>query len=148
VAVSDLVARLTAKGWSLAVAESLTGGLLASHAARLPDAAQWFRGGLVAYHGDVKRELLSIGDAPVVSESAARTMAEAVAGLLGANCGLAATGVGGPDPEDGVPPGTVWIATFVDGTTDAMLLQLDGGPHAVLEQSCARAVAALTTALS
>ena len=80
--VSDL-SELVAKGWSLAVAESLTGGLLADRAARLPNAARWFRGGLVAYHADVKRDLLGIGDAPPVSEASARSMAANVARLLG-----------------------------------------------------------------
>jgi nicotinamide-nucleotide amidase len=146
--VSDLASRLTGNGWSLAVAESLTGGLLANCAARQPEAARWFRGAVVAYHGDVKRDLLGIGDVPVVSEAAARAMAGNVARLLRADCGLAATGVGGPDPEDGVRPGTVWIATFVAGTTNAALLDLRGDPHAVIEQTCAHAVDALMAALS
>lgn len=144
--MSDL-SRLVAKGWSLAVAESLTGGLLANHAARLPDAARWFRGGLVAYHGDVKRDLLGIGEAPVVSEAAARAMAANVVRLFGADCGVAATGVGGPDPEDGVRPGTVWIATFVAGTVDAELLELEGDPRSVIQQTCTRAFATLNAAL-
>jgi nicotinamide-nucleotide amidase len=145
--VSDL-SRLATKGWSLAVAESLTGGLLANHAARLPNAARWFRGGLVAYHGDVKRDLLDIGEVPVVSEAAARSMSQNVVRLLGADCGLAATGVGGPDPEDGVAPGTVWIATTVAGTTEAGLLALDGDPRSIIEQTCTLAFEALQERLT
>jgi nicotinamide-nucleotide amidase len=145
--VNDL-SELLARGWSLAVAESLTGGLLANHAARLPDASRWFRGGLVAYQADIKRELLGIGEAPVVSEASARSMAGNIARLLGADCGLAATGVGGPEPEDGIAPGTVWIATFVAGATHAQLLELDGDPGSVIEQTCIHAYGALKAALS
>lgn len=64
-------------------------------------------GGLVAYHGDIKRDLLGIGDAPVVSKVVARAMAGKVAQLLGADCSLAATAVGGPGRDDGLAPGTV-----------------------------------------
>jgi PncC family amidohydrolase len=93
----DLVEGLTRRGWTLAVAESLTGGLLADHFARLPEAGSWFRGGIVAYAEGVKRSLLDIGDAPVVSEGAARAMAETAARLLGAEVAVAVTGVGGPE---------------------------------------------------
>jgi nicotinamide-nucleotide amidase len=59
-----------------------------------------------------------------------------VARLLGADVGLAVTGVGGPDPSDGQPPGTVWIAVHHAGTTDTRLWVFDGTPPEVVLAAC------------
>lgn len=134
-------------GPTVAVAESLTGGLLCSRLARREGAAEWFRGGVVAYTRLTKERLLDIGDAPVVSEAAARSMAAHVAELLSADVAVAVTGVGGPDPEDGIPPGTVWIARCGDGGTEAHLFHFDGDPTAVCDQTCDAAEALLDNAL-
>jgi nicotinamide-nucleotide amidase len=120
----------------VAVAESLTGGLLCSRLARQQGASDWFLGGVVAYTRLTKERLLDIGDAPVVSEAAARSMAETVARLLSADLAVAVTGVGGPDPEDGIEPGTVWIATFEAGRTEAQLHHFSGDSQAVCNQTC------------
>lgn len=120
----------------MAVAESLTGGLLCNRLARQEGASDWFLGGVVAYTRRTKERLLDIGDAPVVSEAAARSMAENVARLLSADRAVAVTGVGGPDPEDGVAPGTVWIATYDTGRTEARLHHFDGDAGEVCEQTC------------
>jgi nicotinamide-nucleotide amidase len=131
---------IAASGRSLAVAESLTGGLLSNRFARLPGAADWFRGGVVAYCRPVKEELLGIGEAPVVSEAAARSMARGAASVLGADVALAVTGVGGPDPQDGLEPGTVWIALHrPDGDDLAERHVFKGDPAAVVEQTCGAA---------
>jgi nicotinamide-nucleotide amidase len=128
---------------TVAVAESLTGGLLCSRFARQEGASDWFRGGVVAYARMTKERLLDIGDAPVVSEAAARAMAAGVAELLSADVAIAVTGVGGPDPEDDIPPGTVWIARYRGGETEAHLLRFDGDPAAVCDQTCDAAEALL-----
>ena len=121
---------------TVAVAESLTGGLLCSRFARQEGASDWFRGGVVSYARMTKERLLGIGDAPVVSEAAARFMAARVAELLSADVAIAVTGVGGPDPEDGIPPGTVWIATYSLGETEAHMFRFDGDPTDVCDQTC------------
>lgn len=121
---------------TVAVAESLTGGLLCSRLARREGASDWFRGGVVAYARMTKERLLDIGDAPVVSEAAARSMAAHVAELLSADVAIAVTGVGGPAPEDGIAPGTVWIASYGAGETEAQLFRFDGDPTAVCDQTC------------
>jgi nicotinamide-nucleotide amidase len=121
---------------TVAVAESLTGGLLCSRLARQEGASDWFRGGVVAYTRMTKERLLDIGDAPVVSEAAARSMAAKVAELLSADVAIAVTGVGGPDPEDDIPPGTVWIAKYSAGETEAHLFRFDGDPTEVCDQTC------------
>ena len=95
-----------------------------------------------------KERLLGIGDAPVVSEAAARSMAANIADLLSADVAIAVTGVGGPDPEDGIPPGTVWIATYSLGETEAQLVRFDGDPTAVCNQTCDAAEALLRVHLT
>ena len=101
---------LVARGLTLAVAESLTGGLVAARLVNVPGASAWFRGGVVAYASDVKHSLLDVPEGPVVSETAAAAMASGVRSVLGADVGLGVTGVAGPDSQDGEPPGTVFMA--------------------------------------
>jgi nicotinamide-nucleotide amidase len=101
---------LVERGLTLAVAESLTGGLVAARLVNVPGASGWFRGGVVAYASDVKRSVLDVPDGPVVSAAAARAMATGVQHLLGADVGLGVTGVAGPDGQDGERPGTVFMA--------------------------------------
>ena len=142
-----LVDAIQEKNVTVAVAESLTGGLLTDTMAKLPNAGEWLRGGLVAYSADVKRDLLGIGDAHVVSEAAARAMAANVATLLGADVSVAVTGVGGPDAQDGVPAGTVWMATSVAGDVQARVFHFEGGPEQVVEATCSAAHEMLLAAL-
>jgi nicotinamide-nucleotide amidase len=117
---------LVEKRQTLGVAESLTGGLVGSRISEVPGASDWFRGSIVAYASDVKRKLLGVGDGPVVSESAAVEMAVAAAETLGADVGLALTGVAGPTEQDGHPVGTVWVGLAFDGRPQARLFQLGG----------------------
>jgi len=100
---------LVAGGLSLAVAESITGGLIGARITDVPGASRWFRGGVVSYASEVKRGLLGVPAGPVVSPDAAEAMAEGVVRLLGADVGLAVTGVAGPDLQDQQPAGTVWV---------------------------------------
>jgi nicotinamide-nucleotide amidase len=138
---ADLVgAALKHRGRTLAVAESLTGGLLASAFARASGSSEWFRGGIVAYSSEVKYDLLHVPGGPVVSEAAAVAMARRARRLLEADVAVAVTGVGGPDPQDGEPPGTVWVATWPDRLGDAVLLRLSGSPESICEQVCAETV--------
>jgi nicotinamide-nucleotide amidase len=117
---------LLEKGWTLGVAESLTGGLVGSRLSEVPGASDWFRGAIVAYASDVKRKLLGIGEGPVVSETAAQEMALGAVSTLGADVGIALTGVAGPTEQEGQPVGTVWIGLAVDGVSEARLFQLGG----------------------
>jgi nicotinamide-nucleotide amidase len=117
---------LVEEGWTLGVAESLTGGLVGSRLSQVPGASDWFRGAIVAYASDVKRKLLGVGDGPVVSETAAEEMALGAASTLGADVGIALTGVAGPTEQEGQPVGTVWIGLAIDGVSEARLFQLGG----------------------
>ena len=73
----------------------------------------------MACEGEVKRELLGVPEGPVVSEAAVRAMAEGVCRLLRADCSVAVSGVAGPASSEGEKPGTVWMATAVEGSTQA-----------------------------
>jgi nicotinamide-nucleotide amidase len=117
---------LLERGMTVAVAESLTGGLVASRIVAVPGSSEWFRGGVVAYASEVKRDLLDVPDGPVVSEAAAMAMAEGVRRLLDADVGLATTGVAGPTEQEGHPPGTVWLGMAVGDDVDAVQVRLPG----------------------
>lgn len=131
---------LVAQGRTLAVAESLTGGLLAARIVAVPGASGWFRGGVVAYASDVKADLLDVPAGPVVSEAAAMAMAEGVRRLLGADVGLSTTGVAGPDEQDGQPRGTVWLGLAVDDHVDAIQVRLTGDRDRVRQMAVISAV--------
>ncbi len=115
-AIEDAVARvLTAAGQTLGLAESLTGGLAAARLVNVPGASAWFRGSVVSYASEVKFDVLGVPEGPVVSEAAARAMAEGARRVLGADVGLSITGVAGPGTQDGQPPGTVFVGLAREG---------------------------------
>ncbi len=126
---------LTARGLTLAVAESLTGGLVASRIVAIPGASDWFRGGVVSYASEVKFDLLGVPEGPVVTEAAAMAMADGVRKLLGADVGLATTGVAGPAEQEGQPAGTVFLGMAFGGTVDAVQLRLPGDRERVRQMS-------------
>ncbi|HEV7757729.1 MAG TPA: competence/damage-inducible protein A [Acidimicrobiales bacterium] len=132
-----VAALLVEQGLTLAVAESLTGGLVAARLVNVVGASTWFRGGVVSYASDVKHSLLDVPPGPVVSEAAARAMATGVRSVLGADVGLAVTGVAGPDPQDGEAPGTVFMG--VAGPGDDVLgvrVTLPGDRQRIRQFSC------------
>jgi nicotinamide-nucleotide amidase len=100
---------LTDYGLRVAVAESLTGGMVSARLTSVPGASNWFAGGVVSYGEDVKRSLLGVGPGPVVSEHAAEEMALGVMDVLNADIGLSLTGVAGPTSQDDQPVGTVFV---------------------------------------
>ncbi len=104
------LAALAAHGLTLGVAESLTAGLIGSRIGAVPGASATFRGSIVSYATDIKRSLLGVTAEHVVSEECAREMAVGAQRVLGADVGISATGVAGPDEQDGQPVGTVCFA--------------------------------------
>jgi nicotinamide-nucleotide amidase len=117
---------LIARGLRLATAESLTGGMIGARLTAVPGASDWFRGAVVSYAADVKQRLLGVAEGPVVSEAAARQMAVGVSAALGAEVGLAVTGVAGPTESEGQAVGTVWVGLATGGRSEAVLLHLPG----------------------
>ncbi|MDP3892312.1 CinA family protein [Nocardioides sp.] len=148
----DQVARIAASAkdgpLSVACAESLTAGGVASALARGDNASSWLRGAVVAYASEVKFEVLDVPDGPVVTAACATQMAVSVAEQLRADASVATTGVGGPDPQEGEPAGTVYIATSVHGRTHAVRHEFDGDPASIIEQTIEAALTQLATALT
>jgi PncC family amidohydrolase len=110
----DLHSMLAARGASVAVAESLTGGLLGAALTETPGSSETFRGGVLAYTTALKVQLLGVDPDLLDREGAVhpevvRAMARGVRERLATTYGLATTGVAGPDPLDGQPPGTVYV---------------------------------------
>jgi len=115
-AVLDLLRR---QGMTLGVGESLTGGMVGSRICDVPGASDVFRGSVVSYASEVKFDLLGVPEGPVVSEDAAREMALGARRVLRSDVGIAATGVAGPDPQEGHQPGTVFLAVAIGAAGSA-----------------------------
>lgn len=127
-------------GQTVGAAESLTGGQISATLAAAPDAGTWFRGGIVAYAEDVKRSLLSIPDCPVVSKACAQYLAANAARLLGADYAIAVTGEAGPQSQQDVAPGTVWLAVTGPAGNEAILANFDGAPARIVDRTVGAAL--------
>lgn len=126
-----LICLLRERGETLAVAESLTGGLVQSLLTDVPGASQVLRGGFVAYAADLKRDLVGVSSASierdsVVSESVAREMAVGARARCGADWAISTTGEAGPDSATGKPKGTVWLGLSGPGEDRAITRELFG----------------------
>lgn len=121
-----VLSRMKAAGLTLGLAESLTGGLMASRITDVPGASAVFRGSIVSYAADVKTSLLGVPTGSVISPEAAEAMAEGARTVLGCDVGLALTGVAGPDPAEGHEPGTVFVGLAIDGGSRSLPLRLPG----------------------
>lgn len=122
---AEVLALLRERGATLAVAESLTGGLVAARITAVPGASRSFRGSVTAYATDLKGSVLGVNTGLLAAQGAvdpevARSMALGVRRVLGADFGLATTGVAGPDPQDGKPVGTVYVAVADEGGTTVL----------------------------
>ena len=128
---AEVLGLLTQAGQTVATAESLTGGLVAAALTDVPGSSSAFRGGVVAYATELKaaparrRRRHAQAHGPVYAPVAA-AMAEGVRKRLGATVGVATTGVAGPDPQDGHPPGTVHIAVSLADDTVVRTIALPG----------------------
>ena len=129
-AVLDL---LRERGLSLAVAESLTGGLVGARLSAVPGASEVFRGAVVSYASEVKFDLLGVPRGPVVSIDAAKAMALGVRERLGADVGIATTGVAGPAEQEGHPPGAVFLGLAHGDRAEALRVRLPGDRDRVRE---------------
>ena len=146
--MEDVVAKqLSDRGLTLAVAESLTGGLIASRLVGVAGASQWFRGGVVSYASEVKFDLLKVPVGPVVSADAAEAMAIGVRTLLRADVGLGVTGVAGPDEQDGQPAGTVFVGLSLGEELSHAALRLPGDRPRVRAYSAISALDVVRRAL-
>lgn len=133
--------RALRSGLRIALAESLTSGALASRIGAGERASEWFAGGVVAYQVRTKHDVLGVPeDIDPCSAECAELLAVGVCRLTGADIAVSATGVGGPEPEGGHAPGTVFLGWSSNGSKGHRLLQLDGGPDRVLAATVTAAV--------
>ena len=149
---ADLVARLSAAGQTVAVAESLTGGLVGAALTDVPGASVVVRGGVLAYATDLKAQVLGVdpvllAQVGAVDPDVAEQMAGGVRLLMGATYGLATTGVAGPDPVDGKPVGTVYVAVVGPGSSRVKALSLSGDRGDVRAQGVLAVLALLAEEL-
>ena len=132
----QILARLEAGGRTVAVAESLTGGLVAAALTDIPGASAAFRGGVVTYATELKASLLGVDRGMLAQHGAvyapvAAAMAAGVRTRLGATYGVATTGVAGPEPADGQPVGTAHIAVSAADDTVVRTVVLTGDRHVI-----------------
>jgi nicotinamide-nucleotide amidase len=129
------------RGLRICVVESLTSGRLASTIGAGDDAGDWFAGGIVAYLTDVKESLLGLtpGTDPCSAECAEQ-LAESARRLFDADVCISTTGVGGPEPEGGHDPGTVFIGWATDDGVGHRMLALTGDTHEVLDETVDTAI--------
>ena len=138
---AEVVRVLTSRGETVAVAESLTGGLVVAELVGVPGASAVVRGGVVAYATPVKASVLGVdpdllAERGAVDPEVARQMAAGVRSALivdgvPASWGISTTGVAGPDPQDGKPVGTVFVGIATATGAEAVELHLDGDRAAI-----------------
>jgi nicotinamide-nucleotide amidase len=150
---AEVIERLGARGQTIAVAESLTGGMLAAALTAVPGASAVFRGGIVSYATDLKASLLGVPAALLdargaVDPAVASAMAEGARQRMTATVGAATTGVAGPDPQDGQPVGTVYIAVSRAGRgTTVRSLALSGDRQQIRQATVDRLLGLLVSNL-
>jgi nicotinamide-nucleotide amidase len=156
-AAEEVLERLRDRGWTLGVAESLTGGLLADAFVRVPGASSVLLGGVVAYATPLKHALLGV-DAELlatrgpVDPDVAEQMADGVRRAVAvdgrpADVGLSTTGVAGPEGQGGKPPGTVWVGVALGERVRAHGATLAGDRASVRQQTVALALDVVLDAL-
>jgi len=157
-AATRVVQALGAAGLTLAVAESLTGGAVASRVVEVPGASQVFRGGAVTYATDAKADVLGVDRDLLEANGAvdpdvARQMALGVRTLFSADVGVSTTGVAGPATQDGHPVGQVFVAAAWAGAdgevrTSVAEHRFDGGRPQIRESSIVAALQAVRDAIA
>lgn len=148
---ADLIAALAQRGQTVGCAESLTGGLVCAALTDIPGASAVVRGGVVSYSTEVKARVLGVdagllARAGAVDAQVAIQMAEGVCRVLGCDWGVATTGVAGPDPQDGTPVGTVFVAVAGPDGVRVVPHSLAGDRAAIRAATVAAALALLAEA--
>jgi len=150
---SAALEHLQRRGWTLGVAESLTGGMLAAALISVPGASATVVGAIVAYATPLKHSLLGV-DAALLAEhgavhpEVARQMAEGVRHAVvvdgrDADVGIATTGIAGPDSPDGQPVGTVYVGVSAPGGSSVLTLRLEGDRDAIRAETVRQALSVL-----
>ncbi len=143
---------LRAAGHTVATAESLTGGQLATRFTETPGASETYLGGVITYATELKRTILDVDqevveEHGVVSSECARAMASGIKAFTGASYGVSTTGVAGPTEQEGKPVGTVFVGIAGPGYLDAVELDLSGDRQEITAETCREALRALSRVL-
>ncbi|WP_255405603.1 MULTISPECIES: CinA family protein [Sinomonas] len=152
VAPQEVVAAFLDRGATAATAESLTAGLVAAALAEVPGASGMLRGGVVSYASEVKAALLGVSpellaEAGSVDAEVARQMAQGARAACGADYAVATTGAAGPEPHDGKPVGTVFVAVAGPHSTSVREHLFHGGRADIRSAATQAALAALRSAV-
>lgn len=149
---TTIIKSLKARGETVSVAESLTGGGLGHALTQIPGASEVFIGGIIAYTADMKVNFLgvprsTIDQFTVVSEEVAIAMAEGARVKIGTTWAISTTGIAGPGDYMGIREGTVWIA-IAGPITQTLQLTLDGGRDGVRQGAISSAIGNFARILS
>lgn len=152
VAAAAAVHELVERRQTMATAESLTGGLVAATIVEIPGVSAVFRGGMVVYATDLKHTLAGVPQGLLtergpVDPDVARQLATGVRERCGADWGLATTGVAGPEPQDGVPVGLVYVAVAGPDGATVRELRLKGNRAAVRDGTATAVLTLLVESL-
>jgi nicotinamide-nucleotide amidase len=147
-ALASAIAEVAHKhGHSVAAAESITAGNIAFALATGANASEWFTGSIVAYRTALKRQLLGVTAQHVITAECAIQMMKGVLAVTRADVGVATTGAGGPDEEEGQPPGTVFICVGTAVEHAVFEHHFTGEPAAVVSLATTAALRHLRLAL-
>lgn len=145
-----LVTALTERGWTLAIAESLTGGALSAEIVSVPGASATLLGGVIAYATPVKASLLRVDTelldahgpvhAQVAEQMAAGVRAAVAVDGVAADVGISTTGIAGPDSPDGQPVGTVHIGVSTPTGVSAFTFSFRGDRESIRSQTIDAAI--------
>lgn len=147
--VNELATRLRGRGWTMASAESCTGGLIAAACTELSGSSDWFERGFVTYSNAAKTDSLGVPAALIaehgaVSEPVARAMAVGAVAHSAAHCALSVTGVAGPTGGSADKPvGTVWFGWSTPAGVATEHRRFDGDRAAIRAQAVRHALAGL-----
>lgn len=145
---SVVLAMLRRRSMTLGLAESLSGGLIASRITAVAGCSDVFRGAVVPYQRELKMSLLDAPDVAAVSAEMAEAMATGVCDALGADCSIAVSGVAGPEPLEGNDAGTVFIAVCIAGETESVRVDLPFDRERIRQFTCIMSLNMLRTRLA
>jgi nicotinamide-nucleotide amidase len=136
----EIIQKLGQRHLTISVAESLTGGLVAASLTQIPGASAVFKGGIIAYRDEIKRQVLKVDPALItkftsISEPVAQSMATNIREIMNTDIGIATTGVAGPDKSDGFGPGIVFVAISIGDHKICQKLELVGDRTQIRDQS-------------
>jgi nicotinamide-nucleotide amidase len=137
---TSLIKKLEEKNLTIAVAESLTGGLVAASLTEIPGASKVFKGSITAYVDEIKQNVLKVNEETItnftsISEQVALEMAINVRKIMESDIGISTTGVAGPEKSAGFLPGLVFVAISIGDHNMCQKLEITGDRSKIRNQT-------------